>query len=286
MHVGGGSCSHPQGNVPILETNENRCQEIGPKVLDSVTFSLCGRPRPAHLLCLFQGPPPPCLCSIPRPPLTGKNLLLVFIFPTRNGVLSHHVGSPAWGQRTVGVACVEGGSRWGRQGSGSCLPRPSGRVRTQSRTKAAGKQAGGGGRAVGRPQGAPAPATGGLSPCQGPVGLTQASGLGRGGSGRGGPHGSLHPVTQPRLGLPREDSGGLWVPGGPPGRCEPRGALGPGRAFLSLSFFICTMGLISQSWGPDSQTWIQRVTFGTKRGASDSPSCLGGQMQGRSQVPL
>lgn len=42
MRVGGGALLTPQGNGLILETNENRCQEIGPKVLDSVTFSLCG----------------------------------------------------------------------------------------------------------------------------------------------------------------------------------------------------------------------------------------------------
>ena len=96
---------------------------------------------------------------------------------------------------------------------------------TQRRTKATGRQAGVGGLWAGL-KGPLAPATRCLSSCQGLVGLTQASGLGRGGS-VGGPRGLLHPVTQPMLGLPREDNGGLWVPGGPPGRCEPQGGPGP-----------------------------------------------------------
>lgn len=143
---------------------------------------------------------------------------------------------------------------------------------TQMRTKAIGKQAGGGGRAVGRPQGAPGTCHGQSVPMPGPCGAHPGLGAGQRWQACGGPHGWLHPVTQSRPGLPREDSGDLWVAGGPPGRCEPWGALDTGRAFLSLNFFICTMGLISRSWGPDSHT------YGCKRGASDGPS--GGQTWG------
>lgn len=150
------------------------------------------------------------------PPLTAYTLFLTLVLPTQSRG-PPTVGSPAWG---VAWVKEEAGGR-GRALALAC-PGPAGEHPEE--TKAVGRQTGAGGLWAGL-KGPLAPATGCLSPCQGPVGLAQALGPGRGGSVRG-PRGQLHPVTQPLLGLPREDNGGLWVLGGPPGRCEPQGGLG------------------------------------------------------------
>lgn len=254
----------------------------GPRILDSVTSSLCGQPRPAHLT-VSSGSfrphrPSPVFCpsSPPSPPPLARICSWHSSFQPEMGFSPAH-GVPNPGARAqvwlVWKEEASGGVRLG------LLPAQAKRAgSTQRRTKAIGKEAGGGGRAVGRPQGAPGTCHGQSVPMPGPCGAHPGLGAVQRWQACGGPHGWLHPLTQSRLGLPREVSGDLWVSGGPPGRCEPWGALDTVRAFLSLSFFICTMGLISQSWGPDSQA------YGCKRGASDGPS--GGQTRGGSQMPL
>lgn len=114
---------------------------------------------------------------------------------------------------------------------------------TQRRTKAAVR---GVGWAVAGLEGPLAPAAGCLSPCQGPVGHTRASGLGRACGGVGPPRAA-----------PPGDSAPSWVsPGKTTAACgcregllagvSPRVDWAPGRRFLNLIFLICIMGLITQ----------------------------------------
>lgn len=182
---------------------------------------------------------PPCQVLSPTtPPYSLVEICLWHEF------FQPEMGSPPslWGPQpgvcTVGVAQVEGGgNRQGRQVSGSCL-----QCLGHSENKGH-SQAGGGRQAVGCPQGPLAPAAGCLSLCQGPVGHTWASGLGRGSNLMGAPHGLLHLVTQPHTRPPQEDNGGLWSQEGLLAGVNSRVNWGPRMSCLSLSFLIWTIGV-------------------------------------------
>lgn len=173
---------------------------------------------------VFQKLLPPCQVLSPATP-TPHSLVEICLW---HEFFQPEIGSPPslWGPQpgvcTVGVAQVEGGgNRQGRQVSGSCL-QCLGHPENKGHS-----QAGGGRQAVGCPQGPLAPAAGCLSLCQGPVGHTWASGLGRGGNLMGAPPWTAPPGDS----APHQASpGGQWwlvEPGGPPGRYELQSELGP-----------------------------------------------------------
>lgn len=156
---GGGRrvCTHPR-RCPLRRQMKMDVGRVArsPKSMDTLSVDSGG--LTAYAASLWALPPACPARSLlpPTPTSRGANPSLALVFPTRNEVTSLTTGSPAWGSAPVGVAGVEGGgSRWGRQVPGSCLPSPGHPEENKGRS-----QAGGGGRAVGPPGGPLAPAAG------------------------------------------------------------------------------------------------------------------------------